>query len=300
MIDLSFRALFAHANGRPYAITTTFDGRDLVNGGMHMAVDVGNFGMDDPILSPITGRARGLYHFDTAIGIEYELGGGWTLQLWHLNATLAPGLAMTPGRSDIGDWVNVTRGQVCGRTGNSGALVNGQPMPAHTHIQLERAGQRYDVAPNLLGRPFDTAQEDDMTIPGKFLRHVQNRKAVLTSDSHFRAAGGTDDSLGVLPKGTVLYPVWVIASRVVGTAPDRAEWYGAAAYVGVKYQMGVVHSSVLPRTADGRGVALEAVEAADCSAQDNKLRGGRTAIDGAIQAHESAGRALHAAKEAVS
>jgi hypothetical protein len=96
MIDLSFRALFAHKSGRSYAITTTFDGRDLINGGMHMAVDVGNLGMDDPILSPVTGRARGLYHFDTAIGIEYELGGSWVLQLWHLNATLAPGLAMTP------------------------------------------------------------------------------------------------------------------------------------------------------------------------------------------------------------
>ena len=164
MIDLSLRALFAHQNGRSYAITTTFDGRDLVNGGAHMAVDVGNFGMDDPIMAPTTGRARGLYHFDSAIGIEYELGNGWVLQLWHLNATLAAGLSMVPGRSDTGDWINVERTQVCGRTGNSGALVGGAPMPAHTHIELERNGKRYDVAPYLLGQPFDT-QEEDMKLP---------------------------------------------------------------------------------------------------------------------------------------
>lgn len=160
VIDLSLQSLF-YSSG--YAITGQFDGLDLVNGGKHRATDVGNFGMDDPIKAPGNLRARGLYHFDTAIGIEYELGDGWSLELWHLNATLGP-LSMVPGISAQGPWIDVLRGTITGRTGNSGALVNGQPMPAHTHIVLENGGVPFDVEPYLLGQPFNTA-EDDMRLP---------------------------------------------------------------------------------------------------------------------------------------
>lgn len=144
LIDLSFKALFATPAG--YKVTGQFDGLDLINGGKHQATDVGNFGSNDPILSPITGKAMGMAHFDGALGVDYDIGNGWHVQLWHLNATLAP----------IGIWVDVNRGQVCGRTGNTGV----QPMPAHTHVELERAGVRYDIEPYLLGRPFDTEDEE--------------------------------------------------------------------------------------------------------------------------------------------
>lgn len=217
-MDLSFRALFAHQNGRSYAITTTFDGEDLVNGGLHQAVDVGNFGMDDPITSPITGRARGLYHYDTAIGIEYELGDGWMLELWHLNATLSTGLAMTPGRSDTGDWVDVTRGQVCGRTGNSGALVNGKPMPAHTHIRLERGGQPHDIAPYLLGRPF-TLEDDMLGRRARFLR--EPFKAELLPGTAIR--DDVDDlSKPAVNRSPASGDPWVLT--VIATIPDGAEF----------------------------------------------------------------------------
>lgn len=140
-IDLSFSALFRSAS--TYRVTGQFDGVDLLNGGKHRATDVGNFGMNDPILAPITGRAKGMRHFDGALGVAYALGAEWMLELWHLNATLAP----------IGQWVDVTRGQVCGRTGNTGArLPDGRPMPAHTHIVLKRYGVPYDVERYLLGQ----------------------------------------------------------------------------------------------------------------------------------------------------
>ena len=153
MIDLSLRALFR--DGARYRVTGQYDGIDLLNGGKHRATDVGNFGMDDPILSPITGWAVGLRHWDSALGVRYALGNDWLLELWHLNATLAP----------LSKWVQVTKGQVCGRTGNTGAkLPDGSPMPAHTHIVLKRHGIPYDVERYLLGVPFPT--EEDVIVTG--------------------------------------------------------------------------------------------------------------------------------------
>ena len=239
-MDLSFRALFAHQNGRPYNITTTFDGRDLINGGMHMAVDVGNFGMDDPILSPINGKARGLYNFDTAIGIEYDLGNGWTLQLWHLNATLAFGLSLVPGKSSQGQWVDVVRGQVCGRTGNSGAKVNGQPMPAHTHIELEKAGKRYDVAPYLRGLAFNP--EDDMRYPGP---NVPFLLADIGPGNNLRSSASLDPSAIALYLDPKQFPAPIqvgVFSYVAGASWNGSTVWAWIGYDGTTY---LVHSKLL-------------------------------------------------------
>lgn len=296
MIDLSLRALFAHQSGRPYAITTTFDGRDLINGGMHMAVDVGNFGINDPILSPITGRARGLYHSDGAIGIEYELGNGWTLQLWHLNATLAAGLVMTPGRSDTGDWINVTRGQICGRTGNSGALVNGQPMPAHTHIELERGGQRYDVAPYLLGQPFDT-QEEDMKLPnaGYFAT------GKVGAGNRLRINHTTTEGSEVVASVLDVQLIGIVTGGTPYTLPDGRT--GTRWYIVRRADTGdvrqVAHQLVTSITPTPFLFSQIPLPAADCSAQEatiaqltNKIARARTANTGARQANEAVEVAL--------
>jgi hypothetical protein len=165
-IDLSFRALFRDAEH--YRVTGQYEGIDLINGGKHRATDVGNFFKDDPILSPISGMAMGMLHTDGAIGIDYPIGGGWHVQLWHLNATLAP----------LNQLVPVVKGQVCGRTGNTGAkLPNGSPMPAHTHIELERAGIRYDIEPYLFGLPFENGEADIMkyTITGEIHERWRTR-----------------------------------------------------------------------------------------------------------------------------
>ena len=296
MIDLSFRALFAHQSGRPYNITTTFDGRDLINGGMHMAVDVGNFGMNDPLLSPITGRARGLYNFDTAIGLEYELGNGWILQLWHINATLSAGLSMIPGRSDTGDWVDVVRGQVCGRTGNSGALVNGAPMPAHTHIELERDGQRYDVAPYLLGQPFDT-QEEDMKLPdaGYFAT------GKVGPGNRLRIDHTTTDGSEVVASELEVALVGIVTGGTPYSLPDGRSgnrWYivrrgdtGDVRQVAHQLVTGIAPTPFL--------FSQVPLPAADCSAQEatiaqltGKIDRARTANRGAVQAQAAVEGAL--------
>lgn len=159
LIDLSFRALFQSA--ATYRVTGDYDGVDLINGGKHQAVDVGNFGADDPILSPIDGLGKGMRHWDGALGVDYDIGNGWHVQLWHLNATLAP----------LDEWVPIVKGQVCGRTGNTGR----QPMPAHTHIELEKAGVRFDIEPYLLGTPFDNGDIMKYTITGEIHERWRTR-----------------------------------------------------------------------------------------------------------------------------
>lgn len=278
-----------------YRVTNPFDGPDFLNGGTHRATDVGNTRMDDTIKAPAACAAMGLRHTDGALGVRFDLGYGVTIDLWHLSKTIF-----------VGKWQPVARGQACGATGNSGApLPDGSPMPAHTHIRAERNRVPFDIErylPMVERAPIPlilSTEVSDVVIPGKFLRHVQNRRAALTSDSHFRSAGGTDDSLGTLPAGTVLYPVWVVEARAVGTAPDKAEWYGAAAYVGGTYQSGLVHSSVLPRSADGSGVVLEPIEAADCRAQETTIAQLRTAIGRARTANSGARQAQAAVEAAL-
>lgn len=216
-IDLSFDALFAQANGQPYAVTNPFNGPDLVNGGIHAAVDVGNFGMNDPILSPITGHATGLRHFDGALGIDYEIGDGWHVQLWHLNATLQP----------FGTRVAVQRRQVCGRTGNTGPLVNGQPMPAHTHCELEKDGKRYDIEPYLLGRPFVTGG-DDMQIP-KALKHIA--QGVVAAGNVLRSDPATRVGAKVLTETIFvqIYGTGVVGESYTlgGKTGNTYAWIGA-------------------------------------------------------------------------
>jgi hypothetical protein len=266
---------------RDYRVTNGFYGPDFLNGGIHRATDVGNFRMDDTVRAPAACRGRGLRHFDGALIVEFDLGNGVVLSLAHLNATLAP----------IGTWVPLARGQVVGRTGNTGArLPDGSPMPAHTHIAASRNGVPFDIEPFLPmverpARPLAIDGEDDVKIKGRFLRHVQNARTTLSVDSHFRAGviAGDDDSLGVLTAGTVLYPVVTVEGRSVGTAANRAEWHGALAYVAGAYHFGYVHSSVAG--------AFDAIFTADCAAQEQtiaqlttQVKRARTAAAGAAQA----------------
>ena len=266
-VDLSLRALFAQASGKPYAITGQFDGLDLVNGGKHRATDVGNRGMDDPILSPIDGLAQGLYHYDTAVGIRYRLSAEYLLELWHLSVTLAAGLAMVPGRSDDGDWVDVDRGQVCGRTGNTGGkTAAGQPMPAHTHIVLKHNGVPIDVEPYLLGRALPlTPQEDTMRFRGSKLNVVPGAPTYrLSTNANFRAGPARDtESLTILLAGTELHPAYEVEGEAIGT---NNLWLEVRGYIPAAElsAVGFVHSSVAERVSDvpAAGVPQEDYDAA--------------------------------------
>ena len=138
--------------GRPagnidYRITNPYNGPDLVNGGIHRAVDVGNTRRGDTIRAPATCKARGLLHTDGAIGVQFDLGGGWLFELWHLDRTALPGYSI---------WTPVAAGQAIGVTGASGRVAG-----AHTHIELKRNGEKVDPEPYL-----PIVERKIMAIPG--------------------------------------------------------------------------------------------------------------------------------------
>lgn len=123
-----------------YRVTADFDDPDILNGGMHKAVDVGNFRRGHTIKAPAKCRAKGLKHTDGALGVVFDLGGKVTLELWHLDKVLVP----------YTSYVDVSWGQAVGATGATGAtLPNGQPMPAHTHIEFKIDGVKQDPLPYL-------------------------------------------------------------------------------------------------------------------------------------------------------
>jgi hypothetical protein len=277
------------SGSRDYRVTNPFDGPDFLNGGKHRATDVGNFRVDDTVRAPVACRGRGLRHTDGALGVDFDLGHGIVVSLWHLNATLAP----------IGTWQPVAQGQVVGRTGNTGArLPDGSAMPAHTHIAATRDGVPFDIErhlpmPERAALPITIATgEDDVKIRGRFLRHEQNVRTTLTADSHFRSGDDwTTDSLGILSAGTLLYPVVTVEGRVVGTAANRAEWHGALAYVASAYHFGYVHSSVVTR--------FEPIAIADCSAQEQTIAQLRTKVSRARTSAAGAAQAATATVEAL-
>lgn len=241
-----------------YRVTNTFDGPDLLNGGTHRAVDAGNAATDFPVLAPAACRARGRRHHDSALGVEFDLGHGLNLQLWHLGATLA--VPVVQGKSTEGGWQRVEKGQAIGRTGATGArLADGSPMPAHTHVELRRDGQLVDPEPHLFGAPI-VIEEDFEMLTATGWSHVVNRQGALTDASNFRATPQLGDNVvAVFPKGTAVVPVGQARGEAVGTN-DR--WLLCAMWVGQtadgaklgKTVVGFFHSSVV-----GELAAVEAV-----------------------------------------
>lgn len=122
-----------------YRVTNPYGGVDLVNPGQtHRGVDVGNTRSGDPIRAPATCRARGRRHTDGALGVELDLGGTWTLELWHLDRVDLPS-----------EWAPVPVTMRVGITGASGKVAG-----AHTHIELKRArhSRRYGGVVSVRGR----------------------------------------------------------------------------------------------------------------------------------------------------
>lgn len=156
-----------------FRVTNTFDGPDLINGGKHDAIDVGNktrlppalggnTGAGEPVIAPMDCLIRPLYHYDGALGLDLSLTPSLTLRLWHLSQldyfVAAPNAKVT----SVGKWDTVLAGRQIGITGNSGK----QPMPAHTHIELWRDRQRIDPEPFLpmVERPAIPLPEEDMRL----------------------------------------------------------------------------------------------------------------------------------------
>lgn len=238
-----------------FRVTQRFDDRDFYynDGRLHRATDIGNYGcnqwivaMADGVAYRVRDNATALGASSDALGVRIDHGRGITTEYWHLN------------RQDVGNGQPIKAGQRIGIHGSTGL-----GSVCHCHIEAKRNGERIDPEPLMFGGFLVVPEDDDVQIKGKFIRHVHNRSARLTTDSHFRAGveAGDDSSLEVLNKGALVYPILVVEGRTAGTAPDRAEWYGCIKTAGVSgEQLGYVHSSVLPRTPDGKGVALEVIE----------------------------------------
>jgi len=272
-----------------FRVTQTFASLDgFYAGKPHNAVDLGNFRCGDAVVAMLAGTCRRVKDNATALGaatdalgLVIDHGYGVTSEYWHLQSYI------------VADGAKVTAGQgvaIVGRTGLGNVC--------HLHTEVKLNGVRIDPEPLMFGGSLSIGG-DDVKLPGKFLRHVQNRSGTLTSGSNFRAGviAGEDASLGVLAVGTLLYPIVVVAGRPVGTAADAAEWYGALAYVGSAYQLGFVHSSVLPRTA--AGVALTPIDSADCSSQEAELAQIRTKLARAATSAAGASQAVTATVEAL-
>lgn len=219
-----------------YRVTNTFYGTDLINGGGHNATDLGNYRTGDPLAAPADCRARALYHWDGARGVEFDLGGGVTIRLWHLETVSLPE-----------SWADVRAGERVGYTGASGAPVNGQPMAAHTHAEADRNGVPFDIEPALFGAPIEVAgytpeDDDAMRVPDGLAAVV---KGYLPEGANLYAAPGDerplvtlDDAFTCQVFGRVHGPPWEMASA--GRSGDT--WY----YIGAKGQAGYVPTGRLP------------------------------------------------------
>jgi hypothetical protein len=176
------RPLHPHTWSRPagskdYRITNRFDSPDLINKGeLHRAVDAGNADVNWPLLAMANGTAGTRRHWDGALGVDLwptAARGRLRISIWHVNAF------RIPENRDVA----VTVGQEIAITGNTGAPVDGKPMPAHTHIEFWLDGIRIDPEPVLLGRAPLTLEED-MQLAG--FKPIVNRHVVLKAGATAR------------------------------------------------------------------------------------------------------------------
>jgi hypothetical protein len=270
------------AGSPDYRVTNGFTGPDFLNGGQHRAVDVGNFRMGDPVRAPAACRARARQHRDGALGVEFDLGGGVTLELWHLN------------RLDISlNWSNVRLWQLVGVTGNSGPrLPTGQPMPAHTHIALKRNGVPFDPEPHLpmANRPAAAIpMEDDMRLPaaGYFAT------GIVGAHNRLRVDHRTTEGSEIL---TAPLPVALVGVITGGTSYTLDGRPGNRWYIVRRSDTGDVRQVATPLVTSIEPTphlfAQVPLPEVDCSAEQNRIDRASTALTGASQALGVAQEAL--------
>lgn len=233
----------------------------------HQAVDLGNGRCGYSVIAMASGVTRHLRDNATsygaptdALGVEvthHPKNPRVTTEVWHLD------------RITVGAGLTIPSGYQLGLHGKTG-LGTG----CHIHLEVKVDGVRIDPTPFIFGGTLDTEALLGMNVWGENPSHVVNQEASVTVDSRYRRearrrdANGTDTTIAVLPAGAKFIPTLKVTGETVGTAPDASDWY-----YGVKTQVpgvtstqyGCVHSSVLPRTPDGKGVVLTPIQDADCS-----------------------------------
>ena len=271
------------AVSKDYRITNPFDGPDFLNGGIHRAVDVGNKSLDDVVYAPVKCRAMGRRHHDSALGVIFDPGHGVLIELWHLNATLAP----------IGTWQEVQRGQVVGRTGNTGAqLPDGSPMPAHTHIAASRNGVPFDIEPYLpmVERPARALvlEEDVSVLETKTTYLREPFVAVLKPSTAIRQDTNTDGTpVNRTPRTGDPVEVVVIGTAQGETVEGSSVWW---VYGSHQRSLLTLHSST---------VAARRVIGASCDTERAEITRLQTQIARAATSATGAAQAATATLEAL-
>lgn len=277
-----------------YRVTNPFDGPDFLNGGKHRATDVGNTRMNDSLRSPAVCRVTGRRHTDGALGVEFDLGGGVILGLWHLNRVDPP----------LNRWTPVARGQIVGLTGNTGGRISDgkggtMPMPAHTHVEIKRNGVPFDVEPYLpmverAARPIQL-KESTVEVP-QDVGYLAT--GVVGPDNRLRVHHSTTDGSQITDRPTAVQIFGIKRGGTPYTVGGQAgsDWYFVGALGRSWY---VAKPLVTQITATGYLPSIVPLPSADCSPQEatilqlsNKIARARTANRGASQAQQVVEEAL--------
>lgn len=239
-----------------YRITADYRSTDLINGGLHRAVDVGNFRQGDPVYAPADCTAIALRHFDGALGVLFLAEQEHAWELWHLGSVLV---------SFQG--TEVLQGQRVGTTGNTGR----QPMPDHTHIELERQGVRIDPESYLLGADFPYFARGDQVPRLRPVREQWNipsgtpfwldgpeqgeRKVFITPETRWSNSESTDTLWRLIEYGDEV--LWVQRSGLTPVKGSRnpSSGYGSPA-------LGITEATARSRETKAADVVLEAAKAA--------------------------------------
>jgi hypothetical protein len=253
----------------------------------HIGMDFGNGRLGDPVRSVDAGTvmAEGWVGSPWSMasppdklstwgpvwgGIQVLIDHGTVISHYaHLNASVV----------NVGQ--KVPAGFVVGSVGQTGSAYRA----GHLHLNIfcrtcKDSGQGHygylDPAPLIAGGSH--SHGDDMAVTTTGLKHVTNKRAVLTVDANFRTDATTKSpSHGVIPKGSVFIPNVSVVGEDVG---GRGDWYGGWMHTGA-WRYGFFNGSVLG--------PMEPIEQSSDSVTLAQLREQVSTLSGRLAAIKTAG-----------
>ena len=236
-----------------FRLTRGYADESMPEYGPHDGNDVGNGKSGDPIVAMRAGKVYKAYRDDASGGaliVRIDHGDGWTTGYAHMS------------RIDVAVGDQVSEGEQIGLLDSTGWVTG-----AHIHFDTsDPGGNRVDPWPRLRQNA-----EADMMIPG-YQDRIDNRQTRTTDAAKFRLDPSTSNpELAILVEGALIIPTARVKGQAVGTAPDKTDWYANVKTEGLpgdEAYLGYLHSSVLTRTSDGKGVKLDPIESTGASAAD--------------------------------
>lgn len=235
----------AHPAGT-FVVTATFGQVDADHPTPHQGIDIGDGKCGSPIIAVEDGTVSSAF-LDPGTGAwiaRYRL-----TRYPYLEAALAhmPSLEVAAGQV-------VTRGQVIGHIGTSGALA------CHLHGGMKRLVNGVWNEIDWWDLLDQNGAGDMIPIPGANYTRLANKKAALKAPGNFRTERKSGAILQPFGLGTVIYPVAYANDGDVPAGSQSGEWFYCFLYVTGKGEMGGwFHSSVV-------GPLVDDV-AADCGPQ---------------------------------